>query len=106
MAPQGWHRGATTLLSLFATWNPVWPAPNRSGTQKAPENICVCLEHGVRTQKCPSRCSVLVSPHSKKPGEDPAALAPLFGPPLESAFEEHKLDGEFGVRGGWIWGSW
>ena len=25
--------------------------------------------------------------------EDPAALAPLFGPPLESAFEEQKLDG-------------
>ncbi|OWK53910.1 hypothetical protein RLOC_00003920 [Lonchura striata] len=38
---------------------------------------------------------------SRKAGEDPAALAPLFGPPLESAFEEHKLDGEFGAEGSW-----
>ena len=31
--------------------------------------------------------------------EDPAALAPLFGPPLESAFEEQKLDGGSGDAG-------
>uniref|UniRef100_A0A670IY14 SH3GL interacting endocytic adaptor 1 n=1 Tax=Podarcis muralis TaxID=64176 RepID=A0A670IY14_PODMU len=30
---------------------------------------------------------------SKKAPEDPAVLAPLFGPPLESAFEEEKLEG-------------
>lgn len=45
--------------------------------------------------------AALCSPHSKKPpGEDAAALAPLFGPPLESAFEEHKLEGEFGAGAG------
>ncbi|OPJ76954.1 SH3-containing GRB2-like protein 3-interacting protein 1 isoform B [Patagioenas fasciata monilis] len=40
---------------------------------------------------------------SKKPGEDPAALAPLFGPPLESAFEEQKLDATLDQPE--IWGS-
>ncbi|NXF11310.1 SGIP1 protein, partial [Smithornis capensis] len=47
--------------------------------------------------------SVLVSSHSKKTGEDPAALAPLFGPPLESAFEEQKLDAALDQPE--IWGS-
>ncbi|NXC67800.1 SGIP1 protein, partial [Anhinga anhinga] len=47
--------------------------------------------------------SVLVSPCSKKAGEDPAALAPLFGPPLESAFEEQKLDATLDQPE--IWGS-
>lgn len=47
--------------------------------------------------------SVIVSSHSKKAGEDPAALAPLFGPPLESAFEEQKLDGGLGNVGGICW---
>ncbi|KAK2540551.1 Sgip1 [Columba guinea] len=40
---------------------------------------------------------------NKKPGEDPAALAPLFGPPLESAFEEQKLDATLDQPE--IWGS-
>ncbi|KAG5214855.1 hypothetical protein JEQ12_000431 [Ovis aries] len=30
---------------------------------------------------------------SKKPSEDTTALAPLFGPPLESAFDEQKTEG-------------
>nr|XP_047918125.1 SH3-containing GRB2-like protein 3-interacting protein 1 isoform X6 [Anser cygnoides] len=40
---------------------------------------------------------------SRKPPEDPAALAPLFGPPLESAFEEQKLDAPLDQPE--IWGS-
>ncbi|NXN23593.1 SGIP1 protein, partial [Nycticryphes semicollaris] len=40
---------------------------------------------------------------SKKAGEDPAALAPLFGPPLELAFEEQKLDATLDQPE--IWGS-
>ncbi|NXC20065.1 SGIP1 protein, partial [Corythaeola cristata] len=40
----------------------------------------------------PRRSTPTPDPASKKAGEDPAALAPLFGPPLESAFEEQKLD--------------
>lgn len=31
---------------------------------------------------------------SKRTSEDAAVLAPLFGPPLESAFEEDKLEGK------------
>uniref|UniRef100_G1NH67 SH3GL interacting endocytic adaptor 1 n=1 Tax=Meleagris gallopavo TaxID=9103 RepID=G1NH67_MELGA len=47
----------------------------------------------------PRRSTPTPEPSSRKPLEDPAALAPLFGPPLESAFEEQKLDGPE------IWGS-
>ncbi|NXD86098.1 SGIP1 protein, partial [Halcyon senegalensis] len=45
----------------------------------------------------------IVSSHSKKVVEDPTALAPLFGPPLESAFEEQKLDATLDQPE--IWGS-
>uniref|UniRef100_A0A8B9FDX7 SH3-containing GRB2-like protein 3-interacting protein 1 n=1 Tax=Amazona collaria TaxID=241587 RepID=A0A8B9FDX7_9PSIT len=48
----------------------------------------------------PRRSTPTPDPASKKPVEDPAALAPLFGPPLESAFEEQKLDDQPE-----IWGS-
>ncbi|NXE77862.1 SGIP1 protein, partial [Cochlearius cochlearius] len=51
----------------------------------------------------PHGSSVLVSSRSKKAVEDPAALAPLFGPPLESAFEEQKLDATLDQPE--IWGS-
>ncbi|XP_037259898.1 SH3-containing GRB2-like protein 3-interacting protein 1 isoform X3 [Falco rusticolus] len=51
----------------------------------------------------PHGSSALVSSCSKKAGEDPAALAPLFGPPLESAFEEQKLDATLDQPE--IWGS-
>ncbi|KAM6456317.1 SH3-containing GRB2-like protein 3-interacting protein 1 isoform 9-T9 [Liasis olivaceus] len=40
---------------------------------------------------------------SKKASEDPAILAPLFGPPLESAFEEEKL--EVPIDQPEVWGS-
>lgn len=55
---------------------------------------------GSELKPAPHGFSALVSSHSKKSREDPAALAPLFGPPLESAFEEQKLEGEFGVTVG------
>ncbi|XP_074987879.1 SH3-containing GRB2-like protein 3-interacting protein 1 isoform X13 [Caretta caretta] len=40
---------------------------------------------------------------SKKAPDDPSALAPLFGPPLESAFEEQKLEAPLDQTE--IWGS-
>ncbi|XP_077189534.1 SH3-containing GRB2-like protein 3-interacting protein 1 isoform X7 [Paroedura picta] len=40
---------------------------------------------------------------SKKAPEDPAVLAPLFGPPLESAFEEQKLEAPIDQPD--VWGS-
>ncbi|NXS74347.1 SGIP1 protein, partial [Pandion haliaetus] len=51
----------------------------------------------------PRRSTPTPDPTSKKAGEDPAALAPLFGPPLESAFEEQKLDATLDQPE--IWGS-
>ncbi|NWR71036.1 SGIP1 protein, partial [Centropus unirufus] len=51
----------------------------------------------------PRRSTPTPDPASKKVGEDPAALAPLFGPPLESAFEEQKLDAILDQPE--IWGS-
>uniref|UniRef100_A0A670YAM7 SH3-containing GRB2-like protein 3-interacting protein 1 n=1 Tax=Pseudonaja textilis TaxID=8673 RepID=A0A670YAM7_PSETE len=40
---------------------------------------------------------------SKRTSEDAAVLAPLFGPPLESAFEEDKLEGP--IDQSEVWGS-
>ncbi|NXA98235.1 SGIP1 protein, partial [Melanocharis versteri] len=51
----------------------------------------------------PRRSTPTPDPASKKTGEDPAALAPLFGPPLESAFEEQKLEAALDQPE--IWGS-
>ncbi|NXK12485.1 SGIP1 protein, partial [Herpetotheres cachinnans] len=51
----------------------------------------------------PRRSTPTPDPISKKAGEDPAALAPLFGPPLELAFEEQKLDATLDQPE--IWGS-
>ncbi|XP_070602210.1 SH3-containing GRB2-like protein 3-interacting protein 1 isoform X15 [Erythrolamprus reginae] len=42
---------------------------------------------------------------SKKPSEDAAVLAPLFGPPLESAFEEDKLEDSGPIEQCEVWGS-
>uniref|UniRef100_A0A8V0ZQD4 SH3-containing GRB2-like protein 3-interacting protein 1 n=1 Tax=Gallus gallus TaxID=9031 RepID=A0A8V0ZQD4_CHICK len=51
----------------------------------------------------PRRSTPTPDPSSRKPLEDPAALAPLFGPPLESAFKEQKLDAPLDQPE--IWGS-
>ncbi|KFQ94015.1 SH3-containing GRB2-like 3-interacting protein 1, partial [Nipponia nippon] len=51
----------------------------------------------------PRRSTPTLDSASKKAGEDSAALAPLFGPPLESAFEEQKLDATLDQPE--IWGS-
>uniref|UniRef100_A0A669PZG7 SH3-containing GRB2-like protein 3-interacting protein 1 n=1 Tax=Phasianus colchicus TaxID=9054 RepID=A0A669PZG7_PHACC len=51
----------------------------------------------------PRRSTPTPDPSSRKPLEDPATLAPLFGPPLESAFEEQKLDAPLDQPE--IWGS-
>ncbi|KFQ04782.1 SH3-containing GRB2-like 3-interacting protein 1, partial [Leptosomus discolor] len=51
----------------------------------------------------PRRSTPTPDPASKKAGEDPAALAFFFGPPLELAFEEQKLDATLDQPE--IWGS-
>ncbi|XP_060545956.1 SH3-containing GRB2-like protein 3-interacting protein 1 isoform X12 [Pantherophis guttatus] len=42
---------------------------------------------------------------SKRTSEDAAVLAPLFGPPLESAFEEDKLEASGSIDQCEVWGS-
>uniref|UniRef100_A0A8C5RK57 Uncharacterized protein n=1 Tax=Laticauda laticaudata TaxID=8630 RepID=A0A8C5RK57_LATLA len=42
---------------------------------------------------------------SKRTSEDAAVLAPLFGPPLESAFEEDKLEASGPIDQSEVWGS-
>uniref|UniRef100_A0A8B9Q600 SH3GL interacting endocytic adaptor 1 n=1 Tax=Apteryx owenii TaxID=8824 RepID=A0A8B9Q600_APTOW len=51
----------------------------------------------------PRRATPTPTPTPTKVPDDPAALAPLFGPPLESAFEEHKLEAPLDQPE--IWGS-
>ncbi|KFU85426.1 SH3-containing GRB2-like 3-interacting protein 1, partial [Chaetura pelagica] len=51
----------------------------------------------------PRRSTPTPDPASRKAGEDAAALAPLFGPPLELAFEEQKLEATLDQPE--IWGS-
>ncbi|NWY52321.1 SGIP1 protein, partial [Chionis minor] len=73
------------------------PSPVRGHGSKCPS--CVAGEEIAR----PRRSTPTPDPASKKAGEDPATLAPLFGPPLESAFEEQKLDATLDQPE--IWGS-
>ncbi|NXX82400.1 SGIP1 protein, partial [Urocolius indicus] len=85
--------------------SPVTPSsPCDAGGRRArgssnPALSCAAGEEIAR----PRRSTPTPDPASKKGGEDPATLAPLFGPPLESAFEEQKLDAALDQPE--IWGS-
>ncbi|NXY83528.1 SGIP1 protein, partial [Alcedo cyanopectus] len=63
---------------------------------------CVSCDAGEEIAR-PRRSTPTPDLASKKAVEDPTALAPLFGPPLESAFEEQKLDATLDQPE--IWGS-
>uniref|UniRef100_A0A674HM57 SH3-containing GRB2-like protein 3-interacting protein 1 n=1 Tax=Taeniopygia guttata TaxID=59729 RepID=A0A674HM57_TAEGU len=88
-------RSAATVDELKASIGNIALSPSPVGTMK--RNLS--SEEITR----PRRSTPTPDPASRKPGEDPAALAPLFGPPLESAFEEHKLDAALDQPE--IWGS-
>ncbi|NWU25428.1 SGIP1 protein, partial [Dyaphorophyia castanea] len=88
-------RSAATVDELRASVGNIALSPSPVGTIK--RNLS--SEEITR----PRRSTPTPDPASKKPGEDPAALAPLFGPPLESAFEEQKLDAALDQPE--IWGS-
>ncbi|XP_037259914.1 SH3-containing GRB2-like protein 3-interacting protein 1 isoform X17 [Falco naumanni] len=77
------------------------PSPVRKSPRRSPGTIKRNLSSEEITR--PRRSTPTPDPASKKAGEDPAALAPLFGPPLESAFEEQKLDATLDQPE--IWGS-
>ncbi|NXI43282.1 SGIP1 protein, partial [Galbula dea] len=75
------------------------PSPVKMSSNPRLSILCAAGEEIAR----PRRSTPTPDPASKKAGEDPAALAPLFGPPLESAFEEQKLDATLDQPE--IWGS-
>ncbi|XP_039238956.1 SH3-containing GRB2-like protein 3-interacting protein 1 isoform X6 [Pipra filicauda] len=85
-------RSAATVDELKASIGNIAlsPSPVRKSPRRSPGTIKRNLSSEEITR--PRRSTPTPDPASKKTGEDPAALAPLFGPPLESAFEEQKLD--------------
>ncbi|NXB87368.1 SGIP1 protein, partial [Vidua chalybeata] len=97
-------RSAATVDELKASVGNIALSPSPVVSPSPSWKIFVLASKtGWEHKAAPHGCPVLLSPRSKKPGEDPAALAPLFGPPLESAFEEHKLDAALDQPE--IWGS-
>ncbi|NWI60753.1 SGIP1 protein, partial [Calyptomena viridis] len=95
-------RSAATVDELKASIGNIAlsPSPVVRGTDCA--LCCLSCATGEEITR-PRRSTPTPDPASKKTGEDPAALAPLFGPPLESAFEEQKLDAALDQPE--IWGS-
>ncbi|XP_039238957.1 SH3-containing GRB2-like protein 3-interacting protein 1 isoform X7 [Pipra filicauda] len=96
-------RSAATVDELKASIGNIAlsPSPVRKSPRRSPGTIKRNLSSEEITR--PRRSTPTPDPASKKTGEDPAALAPLFGPPLESAFEEQKLDAALDQPE--IWGS-
>ncbi|XP_041886875.1 SH3-containing GRB2-like protein 3-interacting protein 1 isoform X7 [Corvus kubaryi] len=96
-------RSAATVDELKASIGNIAlsPSPVRKSPRRSPGTIKRNLSSEEITR--PRRSTPTPDPASRKSGEDPAALAPLFGPPLESAFEEQKLDAALDQPE--IWGS-
>ncbi|NXV86462.1 SGIP1 protein, partial [Calonectris borealis] len=93
-------KSAATVDELKASIGNIALSPSPVGTALTPRSpSCAAGEEIAR----PRRSTPTLDPASKKAGEDPAALAPLFGPPLESAFEEQKLDAALDQPE--VWGS-
>ncbi|NWS58107.1 SGIP1 protein, partial [Chunga burmeisteri] len=82
-------KSAATVDELKASIGNIALSPSPVVTALTPH--CLSSATGEEIAR-PRRSTPTPDPASKKAGEDPAALAPLFGPPLESAFEEQKLD--------------
>ncbi|XP_071606001.1 SH3-containing GRB2-like protein 3-interacting protein 1 isoform X2 [Heliangelus exortis] len=96
-------RSAATVDELKASIGNIALSP--SPVRKSPVRKRGTMKRNLSNEEIarPRRSTPTPDPASKKPGEDPTALAPLFGPPLESAFEEQKLDAA--VDQPEIWGS-
>ncbi|NXD30527.1 SGIP1 protein, partial [Spelaeornis formosus] len=95
-------RSAATVDELKASVGNIALSPSPVAGIKNLLGSSVFAQSGVRPpgwRSVPTLCPL----SRRKAGEDPAALAPLFGPPLESAFEEQKLDAALDQPE--IWGS-
>nr|XP_008117912.1 PREDICTED: SH3-containing GRB2-like protein 3-interacting protein 1 isoform X4 [Anolis carolinensis] len=77
------------------------PSPVRKSPRRSPGTIKRNLSSEEIAR--PRRSTPTPELLSKKTTEDPAVLAPLFGPPLESAFEEEKLEAPIDQPE--VWGS-
>ncbi|XP_019387135.1 PREDICTED: SH3-containing GRB2-like protein 3-interacting protein 1 [Crocodylus porosus] len=77
------------------------PSPVRKSPRRSPGTIKRNLSSEEIAR--PRRSTPTPELASKKAPDDPTALAPLFGPPLESAFEEQKLEAPLDQPE--IWGS-
>nr|XP_048716618.1 SH3-containing GRB2-like protein 3-interacting protein 1 [Caretta caretta] len=77
------------------------PSPVRKSPRRSPGSIKRNLSSEEIAR--PRRSTPTPELVSKKAPDDPSALAPLFGPPLESAFEEQKLEAPLDQTE--IWGS-
>ncbi|NXK86783.1 SGIP1 protein, partial [Formicarius rufipectus] len=103
-------RSAATVDELKASVGNIALSPSPVGLGVMPRGrqgmaLTLCLLSCATGEEItrPRRSTPTPDPASRKAGEDPAALAPLFGPPLESAFEEQKLDAALDQPE--IWGS-
>ncbi|XP_069644573.1 SH3-containing GRB2-like protein 3-interacting protein 1 isoform X13 [Haliaeetus albicilla] len=96
-------KSAATVDELKASIGNIALSP--SPVRKSPVRNTGTIKRNLSSEEIarPRRSTPTPDPASKKAGEDPAALAPLFGPPLESAFEEQKLDATLDQPE--IWGS-
>ncbi|XP_032923290.1 SH3-containing GRB2-like protein 3-interacting protein 1 isoform X3 [Catharus ustulatus] len=95
-------RSAATVDELRASVGNIAlsPSPVRKSPRRSPGTIKRNLSSEEISR--PRRSTPTPDP-ARKPPEDTAALAPLFGPPLESAFEEQKLEAALDQPE--IWGS-
>ncbi|XP_021260635.1 SH3-containing GRB2-like protein 3-interacting protein 1 isoform X2 [Numida meleagris] len=96
-------KSAATVDELKASVGNIALSP--SPVRKSPRRSPGMIKRNLSSEEIarPRRSTPTPDPSSRKPPEDPAALAPLFGPPLESAFEEQKLDAPLDQPE--IWGS-
>ncbi|XP_039185006.1 SH3-containing GRB2-like protein 3-interacting protein 1 isoform X5 [Crotalus tigris] len=77
------------------------PSPVRKSPRRSPGTVKRNLSSEEIAR--PRRSTPTPELLSKRTSEDQTVLAPLFGPPLESAFEEDKLEGS--VDQSEVWGS-
>ncbi|XP_050818896.1 SH3-containing GRB2-like protein 3-interacting protein 1 [Gopherus flavomarginatus] len=96
-------KSAATVDELKASIGNIALSP--SPVRKSPRRSPGAIKRNLSSEEIarPRRSTPTPELVSKKAPDDPSALAPLFGPPLESTFEEQKLEAPLDQTE--IWGS-
>ncbi|XP_043819497.1 SH3-containing GRB2-like protein 3-interacting protein 1 isoform X12 [Dromiciops gliroides] len=96
-------KSAATVDELKASIGNIALSP--SPVRKSPRRSPGAIKRNLSSEEVarPRRSTPTPELVSKKPPDDPVSLAPLFGPPLESAFDEQKS--EVPLDQPEIWGS-